>query len=68
MKRKTLLNNLKKRYAEEQIRAALKQAGVRSDVRAEAMPLEAGNRVVLRAEGVSVAAGLVEKEVQTEGL
>src|SRR5436305_6612061 len=40
MKRKTLLNNLKKRYAEEQIRSALKQAGVRADVRAEAIPLE----------------------------
>ena len=40
MKRKTLLNNLKKRYAEEQIRSALKQAGVRADVRAEAVTLE----------------------------
>ena len=40
MKRKTLLNNLRKRYAEEQIRAALKQAGARADVRAEAMSLE----------------------------
>jgi 16S rRNA (adenine1518-N6/adenine1519-N6)-dimethyltransferase len=40
MKRKTLLNNLKKRYPEERIRAALKQAGARADVRAEAMPLE----------------------------
>jgi elongation factor 1 alpha-like protein len=37
-------------------------------VLAEAMPLEAGNRVVLRAEGVSIAAGLVEKEVDAEGL
>ncbi len=40
MKRKTLMNNLKKRYPEEKIRAALKQAGVRADVRAEAMSLE----------------------------
>src|SRR5947209_3048832 len=40
MKRKTLLNNLKKRYAEEQIRSVLKQAGVRVDARAEAIPLE----------------------------
>src|SRR5947207_9584680 len=40
MKRKTLLNNLKKRYSEEQIRAALKQAGVRAYIRAEAMSLE----------------------------
>ena len=40
MKRKTLLNNLKKRYSEEQVRAALKQAGIRADIRAEAMSLE----------------------------
>jgi len=40
MKRKTLLNNLKKQYAEGQIRAALKQAGARADVRAEALSLE----------------------------
>ena len=40
MKRKTLMNNLKKEYSEDQIRAALKQTGVRADVRAEALPLE----------------------------
>jgi 16S rRNA (adenine1518-N6/adenine1519-N6)-dimethyltransferase len=40
MKRKTLLNNLKKNYPEERIRTALKENGVRSDVRAEALPLE----------------------------
>ncbi len=40
MKRKTLLNNLKKDYREEIIRNALKQAGIRADVRAEALPLE----------------------------
>ncbi len=40
MKRKTLLNNLKKSYAEEKIRAALKEAGGQADVRAEALPLE----------------------------
>lgn len=40
MKRKTLLNNLKKDYREELIRDTLKQAGIRSDVRAEALPLE----------------------------
>jgi 16S rRNA (adenine1518-N6/adenine1519-N6)-dimethyltransferase len=40
MKRKTLLNNLKKDYSEEAIREALKQAGVRADVRAEALPLK----------------------------
>src|SRR5437868_1759525 len=40
MKRKTLLNNLKKDYSEEMIRSTLKESGVRSDVRAEALPLE----------------------------
>lgn len=40
MKRKTLMNNLRKHYEEEQIRTALKQAGVRMDVRAEALSLE----------------------------
>jgi len=40
MKRKTLANNLKKRYSEEQIRGGLKEAGVRADVRAEALSLE----------------------------
>jgi 16S rRNA (adenine1518-N6/adenine1519-N6)-dimethyltransferase len=40
MKRKTLLNNLKKAYSEEQIRDAIKEAGLRADVRAEAIPLE----------------------------
>lgn len=40
MKRKTLRNNLKKKYGEERIRAALKESGVRGDVRAEALPLE----------------------------
>ena len=40
MKRKTLLNNLRGRYPEEQVRAALKEAGARADVRAEALPLE----------------------------
>lgn len=48
MKRKTLMNNLKKQYSEDQIRAALKQAGVRADVRAEALPLEK-SAVVFRA-------------------
>ncbi len=40
MKRKTLVNNLKASYPEEQIRAALKQAGVRPDIRTEALSLE----------------------------
>jgi 16S rRNA (adenine1518-N6/adenine1519-N6)-dimethyltransferase len=39
-KRKTLVNNLKGRYDDKVVRAALKAAGVRSDVRAEALPLE----------------------------
>lgn len=39
-KRKTLANNLKGRYDEKAIRSALKTAGARSDVRAEALPLE----------------------------
>ena len=39
-KRKTLLNNLRGQYQEVAIRAALKSAGARSDVRAEAMSLE----------------------------
>lgn len=40
MKRKTLVNNLRKNYAQENIRAGLKQTGVRADVRAEALSLE----------------------------
>ena len=39
-KRKTLVNNLKGRYDDKAVRAALKAAGVRSDVRAEALSLE----------------------------
>ena len=39
-KRKTLANNLRGQYDAEAIRAALKAAGVRSEVRAEAMSLE----------------------------
>lgn len=40
MKRKTLMNNLKRQYKEEQIRAALAHAGVQLDARAEALSLE----------------------------
>ncbi|HEX7286003.1 MAG TPA: 16S rRNA (adenine(1518)-N(6)/adenine(1519)-N(6))-dimethyltransferase RsmA [Candidatus Angelobacter sp.] len=40
MKRKTLVNNLKTVYQEARIKSALKQAGARADVRAEAMALE----------------------------
>jgi 16S rRNA (adenine1518-N6/adenine1519-N6)-dimethyltransferase len=39
-KRKTLWNNLKSQYATKSLRAALEQAGVKSDVRAEALSLE----------------------------
>ena len=39
-KRKTLLNNLRGQYEDVAIRAALKSAGLRADVRAEAMSLE----------------------------
>jgi 16S rRNA (adenine1518-N6/adenine1519-N6)-dimethyltransferase len=39
-KRKTLANNLKSRYGEAEVRAALKAAGLRADVRAEAVRLE----------------------------
>jgi 16S rRNA (adenine1518-N6/adenine1519-N6)-dimethyltransferase len=39
-KRKTLLNNLRRHYSQEQIRASLKLSGIRADVRAEALSLE----------------------------
>ncbi len=39
-KRKTLLNNLRGTYDQAAIRAGLKSAGLRSDVRAEAVPLD----------------------------
>src|ERR1051326_7737097 len=39
-KRKTLVNNLRGIYAEDHVRAALKGAGARPDVRAEALTLE----------------------------
>lgn len=39
-KRKTLANNLKGKYEAAAIQAALKKAGARMDVRAEAIPLE----------------------------
>jgi 16S rRNA (adenine1518-N6/adenine1519-N6)-dimethyltransferase len=39
-KRKTLANNLRRQYDAEAIRAALKAAGLRADVRAEAISLE----------------------------
>ena len=39
-KRKTLANNLKGTYSDVSIKAGLKSAGLRTDVRAEAVPLE----------------------------
>ena len=39
-KRKTLANNLKGTYSDSSIKAGLKSAGLRADVRAEAVPLE----------------------------
>ncbi len=39
-KRKTLVNNLKARYPDSAIRAALKYAGMRADARAESLTLE----------------------------
>jgi 16S rRNA (adenine1518-N6/adenine1519-N6)-dimethyltransferase len=48
MKRKTLVNNLKKIYPEQHIRSALAEAGLRADVRAEALPLEKSAAVFRR--------------------
>jgi 16S rRNA (adenine1518-N6/adenine1519-N6)-dimethyltransferase len=48
MKRKTLMNNLRAKYGEEKVRAALKEAGIRPDVRAEALPLEKSAEVFRR--------------------
>ena len=51
MKRKTLLNNLKKDYREEAVRDTLKAAGIRADVRAEALPLEQSAEDFSQAQG-----------------
>jgi 16S rRNA (adenine1518-N6/adenine1519-N6)-dimethyltransferase len=48
MKRKTLVNNLKPRFLPEEIRTALEIAGVRPDVRAEAVSLEKSAEIFLR--------------------
>ncbi len=48
MKRKTLLNNLRAQYGEARVRAALKEANVRADVRAEALPLERSAEIFRR--------------------
>jgi len=47
-KRKTLANNLKSRYGEQAVRAALAAAGLRADVRAEAVGLEKATEVFQR--------------------
>jgi 16S rRNA (adenine1518-N6/adenine1519-N6)-dimethyltransferase len=39
-KRKTLWNNLKPQYSEDQLRGALEKAGVKPQLRAEALSLE----------------------------
>src|SRR5262249_10480781 len=48
MKRKTLVNNLKNVYPEQQIRLALEAGGLRVDVRAEALSLERSAAVFRR--------------------
>lgn len=48
MKRKTLVNNLKKIYPDQQIRSALADQGLAADVRAEALPLEQSAAVFRR--------------------
>lgn len=48
MKRKTLVNNLKKIYPDQQIRSALADEGLAADVRAEALPLEQSAAVFRR--------------------
>jgi 16S rRNA (adenine1518-N6/adenine1519-N6)-dimethyltransferase len=40
MKRKTLVNNLKKNYEERKIRSAIAASGIRADARAEALSLD----------------------------
>lgn len=50
-KRKTLVNNLRGQYELAAIRTALKAAGLRPDVRAEAMPLEKSAAVFRALQG-----------------
>jgi 16S rRNA (adenine1518-N6/adenine1519-N6)-dimethyltransferase len=52
MKRKTLMNNLREKYGEEKVKAALKSAGIRPDIRAEALPLERSAEVFRRLNGL----------------
>ena len=53
MKRKTLMNNLREKYGEEKVRAALKEAAIRADIRAEALPLERSAEVFRRLNGIA---------------
>ncbi|HEV2992496.1 MAG TPA: 16S rRNA (adenine(1518)-N(6)/adenine(1519)-N(6))-dimethyltransferase RsmA [Candidatus Angelobacter sp.] len=48
MKRKTLVNNLKSRYVPEEIKTALEFAGVRADIRAEAVTIEKSAEIFRR--------------------
>ena len=48
MKRKTLMNNLREKYGEESVRTALKEAAIRPDIRAEALPLERSAEIFRR--------------------
>lgn len=45
LKRKTLINNLKARYGDADLKTALREAGLRTDVRAEALSLEQAAKV-----------------------
>jgi 16S rRNA (adenine1518-N6/adenine1519-N6)-dimethyltransferase len=55
-KRKTLWNNLKSQYDSKALRAAMEQAGVRSDARAEALSLEKTAALFRALQGVPASA------------
>jgi SOS response regulatory protein OraA/RecX len=46
------MNNLREKYGEEKVKAALKSAGIRPDIRAEALPLERSAEVFRRLNGL----------------
>ncbi|HKD82163.1 MAG TPA: 16S rRNA (adenine(1518)-N(6)/adenine(1519)-N(6))-dimethyltransferase RsmA [Candidatus Angelobacter sp.] len=52
MKRKTLMNNLREKYGEEKVRSVLKEAAIRPDIRAEALPLERSAEIFRRLSGI----------------
>ena len=54
-KRKTLVNNLKPRYAPALLQQALKKAGVRADARSETLPLEKAAAVFRMLRGKEVS-------------